>query len=64
MSRTELLKRLSTLSNGAARRFGIDDNTRKEERVKSVYGNLGMERPDLDIERVRRVLDEDRSKRS
>lgn len=57
------LRHLSALAR-RARVVPVDPATRQEQRVKSVFGNLGIERPDLTIEQVRKVLSsEDRASR-
>ncbi|MHB1417121.1 MAG: hypothetical protein ACYC1C_17890 [Chloroflexota bacterium] len=61
MTKAEQLHCLSAAANVVNRRYGISKAAQQERRVKSVYGNLAIERPDLKIEQVKQALGRDRS---
>ncbi len=57
MLNEEQLRRLSELT-GLVTKAETDPVIQHERLVKSVYGNLGIERRSLEIDRVRQVLSE------
>lgn len=60
MTRAQQLEHASELTRCLDKKYGVDDATRRERLIKAVYGNLAIERPDLELEQVRRVLSADR----
>lgn len=61
MTAVKRLQQLSKLAS-AADKTNVHSASRHERLIKSVFGNLGIERRSLKIERVRQVLSENRTR--
>lgn len=55
-SLAERLQRLAALATAIERQHPPSAEERFERRMRAVYGNLGIERPELTLAEVRRVL--------
>jgi hypothetical protein len=60
MSQVDQLRCLTELTRSVNFTERLDRGARHEIRVKSVFGNLGIERPTLALDEVRQVLHADR----
>lgn len=62
MTREQQLQHASDVMRCLDETYGVDEATRKERVIRAVHGNLSIERPDLKVEHVRKVLGANRSR--